>query len=183
MAAPVRKKAPFIVVGVIVAIAVVVQLRPTAYRVERTVDIAASPDAVYRRLEDLHQWQHWSPWRDVDQRVKRTYEGPRRGVGASYTWQGEGALGKGKVTIAEADQPHAIVYRVEFISPWTATVRNSFSISKREGGSTVQWTIAGERHFWSKLFGFFTDPETPIGADMERGLSALKALLERPAAS
>lgn len=174
------KKTPFLVACVLFAVFVLVQLRPGSYRVTREVDIAAAPEAVFRRLEDLRQWRRWSPWSELDPQVKLKYDGPARGVGASYSWDGSGAVGQGKITVVEADEPVRVTYRVEFIAPWNATVQNTFVLTKLNAGTHVTWAIAGKRHFWSKLFGFFSDPNEVLGVDMERGLDALKKLIEKP---
>jgi len=177
------RKPPFLIAGALLAFVIFVQLRPGRYRTVRTVEVAATPEALYRRIEDLRQWQRWSPWNELDPQVKRKYEGPRRGIGATYSWEGTGAIGQGKVTILEAEEPLQVVYRVEFIAPWHATVQQSFLISKAASGSRLTWAIAGERRFWSKLFGLFSDADEVLGADMERGLAMLKQLVERPASS
>lgn len=177
---PPRKKTPYITAACLFALFLLVQLRPSEYRTVRAIELQASPEAVYRRLEDLHQWQRWSPWNELDSQIKRKYEGPRRGQGAAYSWEGRGSVGQGKVTIAEADEPIRVVYRVEFIAPWNATVQNTFQLAKSANGVKLSWAIAGRRNFWSKLFGFFGDPDEVLGTDMERGLQKLKEMVERP---
>lgn len=174
------KKAPFAIAVVLLAIFVAIQLRPSRYKTERSIEIAASPEAIYRRLEDLHQWRRWSPWNELDPQVKLKYEGPRRGLGASYSWDGSGSIGQGRVTIVEADEPQRVVYRVEFIAPWNATVQNGFLVEKSANGALLTWSITGRRHFWSKLFGMFNDADQVLGQDMERGLKTLKQLIEKP---
>lgn len=176
-------RAPFVITAAVLAAIVLVQLLPGNYRTERSVVIAASPEAVYRRVEDLRAWRRWSPWNELDLRTKLKYEGPREGVGASYTWDGTGSIGQGRLTIIEADPPEEVVYRVEFIAPWNAVVHYAFNIAKVAGGSRVTWVITGKRRFWSKFFGLFTDAEEALGAEMARGLAALEQLVERRGSS
>lgn len=176
-------RAPFVITAAVLAAVVFVQLLPGNYRTERSVVIASSPAVVYRRIEDLRMWRRWSPWNELDLRTKLKYEGPRQGVGASYTWDGSGSIGQGRLTIIEADVPQQVLYRVEFIAPWNAVVHYGFSIAPVTGGSRVTWVVTGKRRFWSKFFGVFTDADEALGAELERGLAALKQLVERRASS
>jgi uncharacterized protein YndB with AHSA1/START domain len=177
------RKPPFLIAGVLLAAVVCVQLRPGRYRTERSIELATSPEVVYRRISDLRQWQRWSPWNELDLQVQRKYEGPRQGLGATYSWDGKGAIGQGKVTITEAEEPLQVVYRVEFIAPWHAVVENTFLLKKTVSGVKLTWSVAGERHFWSKLFGLLSDADQVLGADMERGLATLQKLVVRAPSS
>src|SRR5689334_8492606 len=36
--------------------------RPSAYHVERSATMTAPPSTVFATINDLHQWENWSPW-------------------------------------------------------------------------------------------------------------------------
>ena len=54
---------------------------PDRFRIERTVEIAAPPPAIFPLIEDLMQWPRWSPWEKRDPAMKRTFGNPNRGAG------------------------------------------------------------------------------------------------------
>src|SRR4051794_22809904 len=102
-----------------------VATRPDTYRVERSQKIAAPADVVFAQLDNFKSWGAWSPWDKRDPNMKKTFDGPARGVGASYSWQGNDKVGQGKMTIADMTPPKpgqadaaGISYRLEFIKPF-----------------------------------------------------------------
>ena len=54
-----------LVVGLLI-FAVVILLQPGTFRVERSIVIAAPPEAVFVQVNDLHNWNAWSPWAKRD---------------------------------------------------------------------------------------------------------------------
>lgn len=153
--------------------------RPDTYRVSRSMTIAAPPPVVYAQLDDFKSWSAWSPWDKLDPTMKKTYEGPAEGVGASYSWQGNDKVGKGRMTITDAEPPKQIKYRLEFMEPFAAVAATTFDIAPAgEGASTVTWTMDGKNNLVGKVFGIFMDMDKTIGADFEKGLSGLKTVAE-----
>jgi cytochrome b561 len=47
------------VIGAVLA--VIVALRPSAFRVARSASIAAPAPAVFAQVNDFHKWQAWNP--------------------------------------------------------------------------------------------------------------------------
>src|SRR5688572_12502187 len=90
---------------VVVAFVGYAATRPTEYRVERTATLAAPAEIVFDQLSDFRKWAAWSPWEKLDPNMKKTFEGPARGVGATYSWQGNDKVGKGKMTLVKEDAP------------------------------------------------------------------------------
>ena len=87
-----------VIIGLFV---VVVAMRPTDFCIKRTATMAAPPEVIFPQVNDLHQWEAWSPWEGIDPNLKRTFEGPATGVGASYAWSGNNKAGEGRMTITE----------------------------------------------------------------------------------
>ena len=52
---------------------------------------------MFTQLEDFKAWPHWSPWEKLDPSAKKAYEGPDKGVGAKYSWQGNSKVGSGRM--------------------------------------------------------------------------------------
>ncbi|WP_437482070.1 SRPBCC family protein [Sorangium sp. So ce1014] len=168
--------------AVVLLFVIVVMTQPSTFRVERSETVAAPAEAVYAQVVDFHAWQGWSPWEKLDPSMQRTYGGPPSGTGASYAWSGNEQAGEGKMTITEAKQPSNVTIRLEFIKPFEATNTTTFTLVPAPGGTKVTWAMEGENTFVGKAFGLFMDMDKMVGADFEKGLSAIKQNVESKAA-
>jgi len=161
---------------------VIVATRPAHYHVERTVAIEAPAEVIYAELDDLRKWSAWSPWEKIDPNMKKTYEGPEHGVGASYTWQGNSDVGKGKMTVESAEPPRHVRYKLEFKEPMEGVAHADMKIEKiGDKANKLTWGMDGDNNFVGKLFGMFMDMDKMIGEQFEKGLSELKGVAEAEA--
>jgi len=76
------KRIALLVVAVVAAFCVYVALQPSAYRVERSAIVVATPEQTFAEVNDFHNWEAWSPWAKLDPAAKATFEGPASGQGA-----------------------------------------------------------------------------------------------------
>src|SRR5207244_11838005 len=90
------------IVALVVVFVVVVALQPPEFRVARSTTISAPASAVFAQVNDLHNWEAWSPWAKLDPAMKQTYEGPASGVGAICSWGGNDKVGEGRMTVTES---------------------------------------------------------------------------------
>src|SRR5690349_21859859 len=115
-------KKVLVVLGVLVLALVgfagFVSTRPEAYHVERSIDLKAPPEAVYATVSDFRVFPQWSPWQKRDPAMKLTLSTPSSGVGASYAWEGNKEVGKGKMTIVDTTAPNRVKIRLEFLEPF-----------------------------------------------------------------
>jgi len=177
------------IIGICFPLALVLLLayaatRPSAFRTERSTSIAAPPDAIFPEVNDFRSWTKWSPWEGMDPSIKRSYEGAGAGVGAVYHYAGNNKVGEGRLTIERSDSPSRIEAKLEFIKPFVATNRATFTFespSHTAGPTKVTWTMAGNKNFLFRLVGVFIDTDEMVGKDFERGLASLKALAEAKA--
>jgi hypothetical protein len=96
---------------IIIALIVIVAMRPSDFRVTRTATISAPAEVVFTQVNDLHKWEAWSPWAKLDPAAKITYEGPPAGAGASFRWAGNNKVGEGSMIIMESRPWRFCVYR------------------------------------------------------------------------
>src|SRR5688500_3494299 len=89
----------------VAAFLIVVATRPDTYHVERSAEVKAAPEAVFAVLGDYKTFPQWSPWQKRDPNMKTTMSNPSSGVGATYAWEGNKDVGKGKMTITESTSP------------------------------------------------------------------------------
>jgi Polyketide cyclase / dehydrase and lipid transport len=160
----------------------VVATRPSAYHVERKLEVAAPADLVFGVLNDLHQFAgvlvlFGSPWEKLDPNMQKTFEGPAAGVGQSYAWSGN-KVGKGKMTIEESVPGQKVGIKLQFVKPMESTATCALTLAGTPTGSFVTWSMDGNHNFIGKAFGMFMDMDNMLGTDIEKGLAQLKTVAE-----
>lgn len=151
----------------------------STYTVTRALRIEAPVETVRSLVDDLREWQQWSPWEDLDPALERTYTGPVHGVGAKYAWSGNKEAGAGTMQISRSE-PQRIDIDLKFTKPFKASNDIRFDLADLGDGATrVTWTMTGTKNLFLKLFGRFLKIEQKVGEDFEKGLARLKALAER----
>ena len=154
--------------------------RPDSYSVSRSIDIAASPEAVHAIVDDFHNFPQWAPWQKLDPAVQTTFEGPRRGVGAVYRWSGNSDVGQGRMEIRESVPARKVGMDLEFIEPFASKARTDIDIAPAGNGSKVTWSMRGDNNYMAKLMSVFMSMDKMIGKDFEEGLANLKRRAEQP---
>ena len=166
-------------VGVLLAaVLVLASIRPADFRIVRSTSIQAAPAAVFGRVNDLRQFQDWSPWAKLDPSMKLTFSGPAAGVGCTSAWEGNNKVGAGRMTITESRPAERIRMNLEFLRPFKATNTTEFNFRADGNLTALEWSMTGRHNFVSKIFCLFTNMDRMIGSDFERGLAQLKALTE-----
>lgn len=153
--------------------------RPDSFRMERSIVINAPAEKVFPLLNDLDQWNAWSPWEKKDTAMTRKLSSPSSGVGASYDWQGNSEVGTGRMLITESTAPNKLVIQLEFIEPFAARNTSAFQLAPQGSGTQVTWSLEGNNNFVSKLMQVFVSMDSMVGPDYEAGLKTLKALAEK----
>jgi hypothetical protein len=134
---------------------------------------------VFAQIDDLAVWKEWSPWEKKDPAMKRTLSATTSGVGASYSWDGNKEVGKGKMTITESTPGEKVVEKLEFIEPFQSQAQITFKIAAESPTATkVTWAMDGKHNFISKAFSVVKPMDGMIGKDFEDGLAGLKKVAE-----
>jgi hypothetical protein len=175
-------KTLIVVAVIVIALAIVVATRPSAFRIVRSTTIAAPAPVVFAQVNDFHAWQAWSPWEKKDPALHRTYEGPRAGRGAVYSWIGNKDVGEGRMTLTESRPSELIRIKLEFFKPFAATHAGEFTFAPQGDKTVVTWSMTGRNNFFAKAFCMFMDTDKMVGSDFEKGLAAMKTLVESQAA-
>jgi hypothetical protein len=162
-------------------LSIVIALQPATFHVERSITMAAPPEAAFARVNDFHGWTAWSPWEKLDPGMKRTYDGAPAGLGAKYAWVGNKDVGEGRMTIEKSDPGRLISVKLEFLKPFEASNTATFTFEKTKAGNKTTWAMDGNNNFVSKAMGLVMDVDQMIGPEFERGLAALKAAAEADA--
>lgn len=145
------------------------------FEISRTAVIEADPARVWDLVADFHQWPTWSPWEGSDPALERTYAGPGSGVGAQYSWSGNRKAGAGTMAITAAT-PERIEITLSFVKPFKAVNDTVFAFDPTPtGGTTVTWTMTGERSGLMGVISRVVPFDRLIAKDFDRGLEQLGA--------
>jgi hypothetical protein len=148
------------------------------FRIVRSATIAAPSGRIAPFIQDFHAWEKWSPYEKLDPKMKKTYSGPERGVGASYAWAGNSKAGAGSMTISAAT-PQKTSIALQFTKPMRSENTAEFTLEPDGGGTRVTWTMIGPKNLMMKLMGVFMNMDKMIGQAFEEGLAKLKELVEK----
>jgi hypothetical protein len=172
-------KVLLVLVVLIGGAAAFVATRPDAYHVERSATIDAPAATVFAQVNDLSVWKEWSPWEKRDPAMKRTLSANTSGVGATYAWQGNKDVGKGKMSIVDSRPGEKVVERLEFIEPFQSQADIAFTLKAETPTSTkVTWAMDGKHNFVSKALSVVKPMDAMVGKDFEDGLAGLKKVAE-----
>ena len=175
------KKILIALAATLVGFAVFVATRPGDFRITRSAKISASAGAVFTQVNDLKKWPAWSPWAKLDPQMKVTYSGPDAGVGASYAWVGNNEVGEGSMTITESKPVELVRFNLQFRKPMEATNVSDFTFAPAGDQTLVTWSMTGTNGFMGKAFSVIMNMDKLVGADFEKGLANLEAVVKAPA--
>lgn len=157
-----------------------VAMQPAAYTVTRSAVMAAPPAAVFPHIDDFRKWNAWSPWAGKDPNARTVYSDPAAGVGATFAWSGNKEIGEGRMTIVDSKPAERVAIRLDLVKPHQGSSGVVLALTPEGSGTRVTWTLNGENGFFDRavlmMVGIKLDEM--IGADYEKGLANLKAVVE-----
>jgi hypothetical protein len=166
------------VLGVVGLFLVIAATRPAAYRVDRTLEIAAPPEAVFGVLNALRRFACvYVVFGEPLNKVQPTIEGPA-GIGQTCAWSGKDA-GAGTLTIDESVPGQKVGVKLEFVKPMASKADIALNLTTTAAGTSVTWSMAGRHNFIGKAAGLVMNMDKALGSDIEKGLALLKASAER----
>ncbi len=155
-------------------------LLPSSAHVERSSVINVPQMRVFDLVNSFERFNEWSPWADLDPKTQYTFSGPVSGVGASFAWTSDDAsVGSGSQQIIESTPPTLIRVQLKFVGQSDAV--SFYRLEPMETGTKVTWGFDAEfgNDVIGRWFGYLLF-DRMIGADYEKGLQKLKAVLEQP---
>jgi Polyketide cyclase / dehydrase and lipid transport len=164
---------------IIILLVIVVAGQPDDFFVSRRIKIAVPAEVVFPHVNELRNWEAWSPWSKLDPNIQMTYEGPPAGTGASYAWSGNNKVGAGRNTITESVPNELVHFRLEFQKPMVATNDVEFTFRPEGSQTLVTWAMSGKNSLGGKIFGLFMNCEKMCGDQFDKGLAQLKSVVER----
>lgn len=146
---------------------------PSTYQVERSIRIERPPEAVYRKVARLQEWDRWNPW--PQQMDSNIFRGAKTGKGAVWDWQSE-KQGSGKLRIVKAEPYRMLETRI-FQKDSTVTGKGIWRFERKGAKTLVTWSKSGSLGYpVARYMTFFVEDLT--GSDLKMGLENLKKHLE-----
>lgn len=158
--------------------AVIVATQPDSYHVERSLVINAPAAKIYAQVNDLHQWDAWSPWAKIDPNAKSTFEGTKAGKGAIMRWEGNNEVGAGSMEITETEANKRIAMKLDFLKPMKGEATSEFTFVPEGKGTKVTWSMDGKSNFVGKAMGLIFNCDKMIGDKYEEGLASLQKVVK-----
>jgi hypothetical protein len=158
--------------------AAVVILQPDRLVVRRAAVIDASAEAVFRQINDLHNWRLWSPWTTLDPAARLDYSGAQSGEGAALEWRG-GGVGAGRIAILDSLPSESVTLKLDLFRPLKTTSAVYFTLTPdadTKSRTLVDWSLVEPGGLVHKAVNLLTGREKRLGALAERGLADLQRL-------
>ena len=152
-------------------------LLPRNVQVARSIDINAPADQVFQQVNSLKATQNWSPWLSLDPDVALTFNDVETGVGSAMSWTSENPkVGSGAQEITASVENQSVTTALDFGDMGTANAE--FLLKEADGITNITWTLDADmgNNPIGRWMGLKMDDW--VGADYEKGLGNLKALVE-----
>lgn len=169
----------FVIAIVIIALLVMASRRPDEFSVVRSIDLQASPERIFTHINDFKNWGGWSPWEKLDPDLKREFSGANNGEGAVYSWVGNKKVGEGRMEITRSVPSSNMQLDLHFLKPFKADNVTEFTLVPKGDATNLKWEMRGHTPFLFKVMHMFLNMDKMVGKDFEKGLSNLKAIVEK----
>ncbi|MCB1682621.1 MAG: SRPBCC family protein [Rhodospirillales bacterium] len=172
----------FLILGVVViGLAIFINAQDNQFKLSRSTVIPAPTGKVFEQVNNLKNWNAWSPWARMDPNAKNSFEGPEAGVGAVMGWAGNKNVGEGKMTIIESRPDELVKFKLEFYKPFKGTNQAEFTFRPEGSGTHVTWSMTGDKNFIAKAMHLVMDCEKMVGGQFEDGFKNLDEVLKKAA--
>ena len=151
--------------------------RPDVAHIESTRRINAAPDRIFPLINDLRNWERWSPFLK-DPNMSKSYGSVAQGVGATYAWSGNKKVGEGHVEIVDASAPSSIAIKLTMLAPFACENDVRFTLVPDGDGTRVTWAMDGKAPFIAKVMSVLFNMDKMVAGEFDRGLEKLAAAAE-----
>ena len=172
------------IIVILIILAIIIALifaatKANTFRIERSINIKASPEKIFPFIIDFHHMKSWSAWEAIDPAMKRSYSGAESGKGAMYAWDGNKEIGQGSMEILESIPSSKVLIKIDFYKPFEAHNTVEFTLVPNGETTTVSHAMYGSSPFISKLMSLVFNMDKMVGSKFEEGLANLKAIAEK----
>ncbi len=151
---------------------------PKEFTVSRDITVHAPMYRVYDQVNDLRNWERWSPWKRKDPAMVMTFSNPPVGEKAFYKWESTNdRIGHGTLTLARVVPDQEIVTSIDFGGRSVET--STFRFAHENGNIRLTWSMTARVGLWpwNKYFGLALKSE--LRKQFDEGLRAIKFYAEK----
>ena len=170
----------FLLLGLVAGIAVLLMLastRPNQFRTERSLQIAAAPEALFPLINNLREMNTWNPFALRETGGTAIYSGAASGPGQKFEFAGPKS-GAGFIEILAATPPSNVDLRRLLVKPFKADNLVEFKLMPAGATTNVTWAMSGKQPLLAKVMTLFVDCDRMVGKEFEAGLANLKKKAE-----
>ncbi len=161
----------FLIIGLIIVGGLIwLATQPANYEVLRSRVINASPEQVYKQVEDFKHWGSWSPWLMHEPDSTMEFGDSTTGPGGWYSWNGQ-YIGAGKMKHVSMVENESIEQALEFYKPMKSKSDVYWRFSPVGEATEVTWGMRGKMPFLFRWMSKMMDGW--VGKDYEIGLAKL----------
>lgn len=167
----------YIIGGIILLIALLAFVIPTAFEHKAEIVINKPKTEVFEYLKSLKNQNNWGVWNQMDPEMKQVFTGTDASVGFISAWEGKKA-GKGAQEIKKITEGERIDLELRFEKPFKVTNSVYYTTTTVEGNKTkVVWVMYGNSPRPFNIM--FLLMKGALLKDFNKGLANLKAILEK----
>lgn len=169
-----------IAVGILVAIGIVLfVVAPKSSYFEQSIVIDAPKEKIFQVVNNMTDFNAWSPWYEMDPEARYEIEGPEDGPGSKLTWYSEDPnVGNGAMWIHDHSANEEVAYKMAFEGYPSEPIAR-LKLIETDGGTAVTWTYEEENTpGLFRLGNLVNATEMMLSEPYTTGLSNLKEYVE-----
>lgn len=169
----------YFLVIVVVIYFIMCLMGPKKMSSSRSIQINATPSAIFEEIDDFNNWNGWSPWHKMDPGMTSTITGNPGEVGHKQAWQSQnGKVGNGSQTFIEVTPNEYIKSEMHFMSEDSPPAFAEFKLQPEGEGTKVTWSMDGDASFFMRGMMLAMNMEKMLGETFDSGLKDLKTIAE-----
>lgn len=147
---------------------------PKSVHVSSSRIVKASPDIVFKQINNLQNWKNWLSWIEADTTMELSYGAKTKGEGATFSWTSKNS-GTGTMLIENSEPNTNIDLLLDFGEKGTANMY--FELEIQGSGTEISWTFKDDiLSYFERYFVFlFTNN---MKNSIDRGLQKMEVFTE-----
>lgn len=152
------------------------------YHFERSISIQAPQEEIWKNISLFSNFEKWDPWKARDSAMLRSISGTDGTVGATYSWQGNKAVGSGSQTFKTIHPFEHIAIDLQCIKPFAFQAAVFYHLQPAANATKVTWGFDTKMTYpFNAVSYFFMDRDARMDQVFSAGLANLKKLCESSA--
>jgi hypothetical protein len=170
-----------VVVGIIVILLIVAAFAKKEYTITRQITINKPRREVFDFVKYVKNQSYYNPWVMMDPNSRKEYKGTDGAVGFIATWDSENEnVGQGEQEIVGLKEGQEVDLDLHFIRPFEGKADSQIATDSLAADQTkVTWSFHSSMPYPMNVMLVLADLEGALGNDLEKGLTTLKAELEK----